>query len=101
LDNSNSNIGLRSIHVVGEATALLLCSTPTGSFIFREDRQRLKSLFFSPQLVLSAASEAIASPTAKINQIRFRSIHVVGEGTHFCFAQHQRALLFFANTGKE
>jgi len=39
----NSKIGFRSIHVVGEAAALFPCSTPaTGSFFFREDRQRIK-----------------------------------------------------------
>jgi hypothetical protein len=39
----NSNIGLRSIHFVGEATALFPRSTPTtGSFIFHEDQQRVK-----------------------------------------------------------
>jgi len=44
LDNSDSKIGFRSIHVVGEATALFLRSTPTtGSFIFREDQQRVKN----------------------------------------------------------
>jgi hypothetical protein len=41
--SQNSKIRFRSIHVVGEATALFPCSTPTtGSFIFREDRQRIK-----------------------------------------------------------
>jgi hypothetical protein len=35
---SNSKIGFRSIHFVGEAAALFLRSTPTtGSFIFHED----------------------------------------------------------------
>jgi|GEM_PF-6735330 len=34
-------LGLRSIHVVGEATALFPRSTPVGSFIFREDQQKV------------------------------------------------------------
>ena len=43
LDNTNSKIGFRSIHVVDEAIALVPRSTPTtGSSIFREDQQRVK-----------------------------------------------------------
>jgi hypothetical protein len=45
----NSKIGFRSIHVVGEANALSLRSTPTtGSFIFREDQQRANASFGDP-----------------------------------------------------
>jgi hypothetical protein len=45
------------------------------------DKSHINFFFSHRRLVLSAASEAIASPTAKINQISFRSIHVVGEAT--------------------
>jgi hypothetical protein len=39
--SQNSKIGFRSIHVVGEATALFPRSTPTtGSFIFRENSKQ-------------------------------------------------------------
>ena len=38
---SNSKIGFHTIRFVGEATALFFDSTPTDSFIFREDQQRV------------------------------------------------------------
>jgi hypothetical protein len=41
--SQNSKIAFRLIHVVGQATTLFPRSTPTtGSFIFREDKQRVK-----------------------------------------------------------
>jgi len=43
LDNSNSKIGFRSIHVVGEATALFPCSTPTTGSKTKYLRQQVIS----------------------------------------------------------
>jgi hypothetical protein len=43
--SQNSKIGLRSIHVVSEASALFpSLNTTTGSFIIPEDQQRVKRL---------------------------------------------------------